>query len=339
MKRRLFLHAGSGKTGTSTIQLFLSSNRAALASRGYYYPRTPGTHRHKLLSWAARTEAEFRKFTALQASHNRLGYLWNLFRFRNHEDLRGWLRKALEKELDSANQPNVVMSDEGLFSLVGPEFSRLDQLIGDLFDQIVILVYLRRQDEQVLSRYKQSLREGRTHTLDEIIDRRPRHLNYFDRLRNLRDDFPGYEIRARAYSKSRFADKPLIADLLDSLEIDGAQGFEIPQEEHNPSLDAICAEYLRRHNQSRGAMNRRQLNKLLRLATGPDFYFSGEDRTRFMANFEASNRKLVEQFLPDAEDVFLAPPPEIEGIAQSSITDSDLLAIERRMKRRVIAPR
>ena len=35
VSRRVFLHIGQGKTGTSTIQDFMVSNREGLAGRGY----------------------------------------------------------------------------------------------------------------------------------------------------------------------------------------------------------------------------------------------------------------------------------------------------------------
>jgi len=37
-KRRLILHAGTPKTGTSSLQLHLGSNRELLAEKGIYYP-------------------------------------------------------------------------------------------------------------------------------------------------------------------------------------------------------------------------------------------------------------------------------------------------------------
>ena len=325
MKRRLFLHVGTGKTGTSTIQSFFGSNRAVLKEKGYYYPSSPGKQRHKLLSWAAKPEANYRRADSF----------WILFHFGSHDELRIWLRRALQKEIEAADCPNVVMSDEGLFSLLGPKFIDLDWLFGDLFDQIVILVYLRRQDDHLLSRYKQTLGKGRIHTLEEVIARRqPHNLDYYNRLRSMSEAFPHFDICARVYSKSRFVDNPLIVDVLNSIEIDDVDGFKIPKD-RNQSLDAICAEYMRRHNLSHGRMKDRLQKKLLRFANGQDFYFARKDRARLMARLEASNRNLVKQFLPGAEDVFLAPAREKEGIHQSEITDSDLRVIEKKMKRRV----
>ena len=40
MTRTLFLHIGSHKTGTTSIQNFLAHNRDLLAARGYGYPVT-----------------------------------------------------------------------------------------------------------------------------------------------------------------------------------------------------------------------------------------------------------------------------------------------------------
>jgi hypothetical protein len=328
LKARLFLHVGSGKTGTSTIQSFFRANRSVLKRKGYFYPSVPGEQRHKLLFWAAKPGINHRQAVAFR----------NLHHFASQDELRNWLRRALREEIEAADCPNVVMSEEGLFSLLGAEFFALDNVIGDLFDQVVILVYLRRQDDHLLSRYKQSLRVGRTHTLEAVISRQPRYLDYYNRLHSLSEAFPRFDIRARVYSQSRLLDKPLITDVLDSIEIDDMDGFQITKD-RNQSLDAICAEYLRRHNLTHGPMEGRLQKKLLRFANGLDFYFARKDRDRFMARLEESNRNLVRQFLPGAEDVFLAPTREQQGIPQSDITDSDLLVIERKMKRRVTIAR
>lgn len=54
--RRVYLHIGQGKTGTSTIQQFLVRNRRELASHGYLYPEISGPARHLELSLYARPD-------------------------------------------------------------------------------------------------------------------------------------------------------------------------------------------------------------------------------------------------------------------------------------------
>ncbi len=53
-KRRLILHAGTPKTGTSSLQRHLDENRPALAERGVWYPPTtdPREPKHQDVVWA-----------------------------------------------------------------------------------------------------------------------------------------------------------------------------------------------------------------------------------------------------------------------------------------------
>lgn len=44
MKKTLYIHAGTHKTGTTAIQKFLSANRDLLAKNGYLYPGTDQGH-------------------------------------------------------------------------------------------------------------------------------------------------------------------------------------------------------------------------------------------------------------------------------------------------------
>ena len=69
--------------------------------------------------------------------------------------------KAFTCEIKAIAQPNVILTDEGLSGLFGDEIDRLGQLLKPLFENIRIVVYLRRQDEHVVSRYIQTLSDGR----------------------------------------------------------------------------------------------------------------------------------------------------------------------------------
>src|SRR5438045_23824 len=50
MKTVCFLHIGTEKTGTTSIQNFLSKNRSRLEQQGILYPRSPGNQNHTALA-------------------------------------------------------------------------------------------------------------------------------------------------------------------------------------------------------------------------------------------------------------------------------------------------
>ena len=55
----LVVHAGMGKTGTSSIQHFLRANETVLAQHGVLYPRSPGRRRHVRLGLFLTPDGEF----------------------------------------------------------------------------------------------------------------------------------------------------------------------------------------------------------------------------------------------------------------------------------------
>src|ERR1700690_4476721 len=50
MKTTCFLHIGTEKTGTTSIQNFLSKNRPRLKKQGIIYPRSPGNQSQRDLT-------------------------------------------------------------------------------------------------------------------------------------------------------------------------------------------------------------------------------------------------------------------------------------------------
>ena len=65
MGMELYLHIGTEKTGTTTIQSFLAANRDLLKRNRILYPRAPGEQNHRALAAAAQDCAR--------------GDLWQLF--------------------------------------------------------------------------------------------------------------------------------------------------------------------------------------------------------------------------------------------------------------------
>jgi hypothetical protein len=55
MPRDLILHIGTSKTGSTSIQRVLSTQRPALEAQGVFYPKSPGNERHEFLAVQAST--------------------------------------------------------------------------------------------------------------------------------------------------------------------------------------------------------------------------------------------------------------------------------------------
>ncbi len=135
MKKRIVVHIGTHKTGTSAIQDALSRSRSALAAQGVLYARTdrepfPNLPKHCSL-WRAANDADGR--------------------------LAEEERRILIEELDACGAHTLVLSEEGLSEPL-PRLARLFVPWMSRFD-ITVICMVRRQDLFLESLFSQFVRE------------------------------------------------------------------------------------------------------------------------------------------------------------------------------------
>lgn len=139
MKKRLILHIGMHKTGTSSVQRYFSRNRAVLRRMGVCYPNSIGAKgerqpKHAAIFDAISHEADFGSdHPVLGPSIDRID--------------------QAAAEIEAAPGNLGVLSAEGL-SGERPVFASAMAELGSRFDTTVV-VFVRRQDHWVESFYKQ----------------------------------------------------------------------------------------------------------------------------------------------------------------------------------------
>ena len=177
----LYLHIGTEKTGTSSVQNFFAANRELLARKGVLYPESPGARNHIGLAAAAQDLSG-------------MGPLRKLLGLKDRAEVELYRRKlaaGLEAEYRSRAFKTVVMSGEHCSSRLvdDEEVQWLKDMLSPHFEKIKIVIYLRRQDDYLLSIYSTSVKSGAKFPLDIPPQRnagKPR-----DQMSGLRrDDFP-----------------------------------------------------------------------------------------------------------------------------------------------------
>jgi hypothetical protein len=296
--RDVVLHIGTGRAGSTSIQYFLRDNRTRLIELGYLYPRTPGEARHSRLGLFVKSPGE------LQLSPE-----WSRQRQSDPEKFKRRFRRQLISEIEASGAPHVVFSDEVLFGSSYPAVRRLGRFMDRVADNLRIVVYLRRQDDHMVSRYQQGVKIGWIRRLcDWAHEDMTALYDYAARLDRHRELLAPTEFVVRRFERSCFADGSLYQDFLDAAGIEARVDDLEQVADRNVSFDAESVEFLRLLNlhrvENEGATeglidNRRFVTRLAEGSTGPVLTLPPSFLDAFMAQWEESNRRVAREFLGD----------------------------------------
>ncbi|KGF72921.1 hypothetical protein DO97_04290 [Neosynechococcus sphagnicola sy1] len=277
--KTLFLHIGTHKTGTTALQQILSFNREALEVDGWLYPR------------AGCPESNFGHHDAA----------WGLIKAKKKPfDFAG-----LQGEILNSRCEQVVMSSEEF------EFCRNVEIVRAEFDycDVFIVLYLRRQDDLLLSEYNQHLKSGiyfkPLAQFAEMLDRQGR-LDYMALCQHW----------ATAFGKERILVRPYHPNTSIIEEFCKLVGITTTLKEpthrfSNRSLDSRLTGTLRVINQLRSNQQDDYTYKELvgvvsrygaQLKDKQKFsLMAPSERKQFMRKYEESNRQLFDSFLEGHE--------------------------------------
>ena len=231
--KTLFLHIGTMKTGTSFLQSFLGNNRKALSKLGCVHPEMPFA-------------GEF-----ATAGPNRNGHFITCAeRARLHGDdaqAASLLARGLAVvdgmlgDIDA-----VTLSDESLFKLCADD---AQSVLGPVVEHasragyaVRVVVYLRRQDTYVASRYAQQIKAGNTYKSPrEWYEEGIVELDYHKVLVAVASVVGTENVIVRTYERDRIeAAGGIHLDFLDAIGItfkgDPDELFEMGPKDVNPSL-------------------------------------------------------------------------------------------------------
>ena len=208
----MYLHVGLHKTGTSAIQSALSLNSKKMIEKGFLYPGTGEFDAHHKLAAALKME-----------------------------DTSDLFVRFFTDSLRKSN--NIIISSE-IFS----ELNDLSALacLNEIFDEINIIVYLRRQDHLIESAYGQIIKQnGETKTLSKV---RPYFVDMYKHLNKFKAVLPDAKFILRNYDKRDLyrgdSGKDFFRHVLE-LDVDE---FEWKGGVVNKSLSCVGVELLRRLN-------------------------------------------------------------------------------------------
>ncbi|MFC4349210.1 hypothetical protein ACFO5Q_15265 [Kordiimonas lipolytica] len=303
---KIILHIGAEKTGTSTIQRFLSANRDRLGAQNIYYPHTPGEENHTRLAVAAQNSVREQGFLRQEvgdASPQALAAFQETFLAALHAELA---------DAAAAGFRRLIFSGEHCHTRVknAEEAARLANLLRPLARKVRVLFYVRRQDEVAVSLYSTALRAGYAHTEPDLSFGAQAHrFNYHAACSLYEDTFGQGALTVRLYDKEAFQDQNLLSDFCFAAGILWDAGFCVPPR-RNEALPAEAQRLLAYVNTQKdgvfapsGRWRGMLLERLEALPAAPSVQPTRSEAERFVAQYQDSNEAVRARYRPD-----LSPP-------------------------------
>jgi len=219
------LHIGRHKTGTSSLQKFLSDNRTLLKERGYHYPFPP--HRSRIAHHdVASIFGAKRRSTQVELDSEELATI----------------QEVLRDAANSRGSEQVLLSSEGFQNAV-------PTLVGKYFEpgRTKIIVYIREQVEYLISAYQQKV-QANQHYLPIQDSVRGLLTHYDEFLLGWEKVFGRENLKVRVYARQHLKNQDVVVDFLDALGISDTAGFSFSLEDQNPSIGGSLLEFKRHLN-------------------------------------------------------------------------------------------
>jgi hypothetical protein len=190
--KRLILHLGTPKTGTTSLQNTLVAEEEKLATLGVRY----------LKSYRA------------AINHNRL-----IMQLSKGGETAETITRKLRRELDQSEEPTILISTEIAYGLKATTLL-LDSIGVKHLGTAEIMIYVRRQDLLLEAMAKQKLKSGHYKgSLEKFIAARKRVGKYMSYISDVQQRFPSLVITCRPYDQRELIGGDVIADFWQFLDL------------------------------------------------------------------------------------------------------------------------
>ncbi len=305
---KCILHIGTEKTGTTSIQAFLTENRAALLDRGFYVPTSMGPREHVgLVNLFADSRKVFSTRTTL--GHH------TVEKVENHKTVLG---KRIHLEMEQAAQMGrtLVISAERFFTVISDdaEMEALHEFLYEYCKSVEIVAYVRPQHEFAVSMFSTNLKNGsRQKVVFQDLEKNKgmaRKCDYAGVIEFWQKHFTEAEFKIRKFGRASLIDGDSVADFAHTIGV-STDGLEQP-ERRNESLNWKAQKFVLKMNvQMANTPKKHRPKKRAAIYRSLEKNFSGagilpkrDDAVAFFEHFAASNERLRQAFFPEDDVLF-----------------------------------
>lgn len=327
---KCYLHIGTEKTATTTIQNFFDVNRIKLLEKGFIYTKNAGRTNHRRLPVAAynlHRRDDFTKRNGLDTNAE-----LELFQKKVIAKLKDEIESI---QIDYRNAKSIVFSSEHIQSRLTEieEIERLKQILIHLgVVDICVVVYLRRPSDIANSLYSTALKAGAFLEAPPP----PSHpywnnvCNHKKTIQKFSSVFGESAIVPRLFDKNEFFNNTVIDDILHVIGVPKSS-YDIPNNA-NESLSMDGIKILRHLNKAvpvwiddKPNITRANLVSYIEKHFSDSKYVMPNNLIEeYNSEFQESNEWVRKKYFPDKEMLF---PSIIRKEAEPKIPDSEIARI------------
>lgn len=305
----LYIHMGTPKTATTSIQMFFVENQEHFREKGYSYP---------LLDFVYPHVAHRRN------GHFLVGRVFNPDKTENVEmEQELWERGLAMIHGEFEKYPNVILSDENIWhASLGSKFEFWEKIKADAAEHgydIKVIVYLRRQDGLAISWLSQQVKEGwNTNACIKWTSFKKKTrkivLNYYNHLEKIAAVIGKENIIVRVFERGKFKGNgnTIFSDFLEAVGLEYKDEYQITEAEANKSLTGNSQEIMRIVNSvlpdnPRVVAFMRNAAMACEELKDPEnnfTMFSKEELTAFLKRYEKCNESIAKEYLHQDEPLF-----------------------------------
>jgi hypothetical protein len=300
MKKKIYIHIGWHKTGTTSIQDFLLKNRTKLINQEKIYYPSEGmlVCAHHTIAWAFQ---------------NKKTSPWGAIEIPN-----GGAEKFIENirtSADSQECETVIMSSEEFCTFKRNEIQALHAALEKNNFETKIIGYIRRQDQMIESAYNMEVKwwgSRLTKNFSDYLKIRSQLIKYTPVIEEWASVFGLNNTIIRHFSQEKLDGNDIRIDFGNALKID-LKNLEISTERVNDSLATQTLEFVRIINNLNltRKLNGEIVEKLFEYDKSEKLpkcvFFTPDERISYMASLDGAN-KALKKFTYDID--FALPPKE-----------------------------
>ena len=305
----LYIHMGTPKTATTSIQMFFVENQERFREKGYSYPLLDFVYPH--------------------VAHRRNGhFLVGRVYYPDKTENVAMEEELWERGLDMVHKefekyPNVILSDENIWhASLGSKFEFWEKIKADAKEHgydIKVIVYLRRQDGMANSWLSQQVKEGwNTNACIKWVSFKKKTrrivLHYYNHLEKIAGVIGKENIIVRVFERDKFKGNgnTIFSDFLEAVGLENKDEYQITEAEANKSLTGNSQEIMRIVNSvlpdnprvvafmRNAAMTCEELKD----AENNFTMFSKEELEAFLKRYEKCNESIAKEYLGQDEPLF-----------------------------------